>query len=237
MTINQINTAFANAPRSYTESNSLPGTQVDGDSIFKNLAIANLRVTSEDTANKITHFSGKLNSTAVSKVPPLKKLLNVTGDIPITGSVDSSDVDNPEIDISGDLTFTSLSLIDNLFNLEVESLKLFTEYPEEDSEESAQSKASLNGKITIAAMELDLDSTYVSEEEGWLFEGSTGEDETLEIEDLITCLETNFRIDSSQIPDIIKGISLESLSVCFGTNSRDFAFTCEATIPLDETYW
>lgn len=235
MTINQINTAFANAPRSYTESTSLPGTQVAGDSIFKNLAIANLQVTSEDTANNITHFSGRLNSTGVSSIPPLKKLLDITGNLSITGSVDSSDVDQPEIDISGDLTFTSLSLIDNLFNLEVESLKLFTEYPEDGSEESAQSKASLNGKITIAAMELNLNSTYTSEEEGWLFEGSTGEDETLEIEDLITCLEDNFGVDSDQIPDAVKGISLTGLSISFGTNSRDFKFTCEATIPLDES--
>lgn len=236
MTIKQITTAFANAPSS-KQSNSSPGKQVNGDSIFKNLSISNLQVTSEDQANKITNFSGTLNKSSVANVEPLKKLINLTGNVTVIGSVNSSDVDNPEIDISGDLTFTSLNLMDNLINLEVERLQLVTIYPEDDadSEESAESKACLNGKITISAMELNLNGSYTSEAEGWLFEGSTGEDETLEIEDLITCLKNNFNVDNNQIPDAIKDLSLEALLISFGTNSKNFKFTCEATIPIGES--
>ncbi len=88
------------------------------------------------------------------------------------------------------------------------------------------------GKLKITEKELYLSAVH-SGADGWQFVGSTGEGESLEIGSFISYLTESFGV--SDIPAFINDISLETLHTEFTTQTKNFKFTCEGIIPLEES--
>lgn len=164
-----ITNAFQKAPNSYRKSAEFEGAIVYGDSIFKGISIENIQITSEDYGKSTAEFSGDLHLDSSPALEPLKKLLALNGNLTAQGSVDLAVSDKPEIDISAPLQNQQLQFMH--FNLEAQSIRLFTDYPEQ-SGGLPEAKVSLICHGTTQgsnSISFDLVATMTELEDTWEF--------------------------------------------------------------------
>ncbi|MEM9686238.1 MAG: DUF6603 domain-containing protein, partial [Bacteroidota bacterium] len=80
----------------------------------------------------------------------------------------------------------------------------------------------------IGAVHKDIEGT------GWSFSGRSAPDQQITIGNLVSDLVTKFGI-ASGIPSPISGLTLENLAISFNTGSKDFSFSGESTLEINNT--
>lgn len=96
--------------------------------------------------------------------------------------------------------------------------------------QSPTMKPGLSGVIGIGEMDIFLDAER--EADGWRFVGSTAPEQILNVGDWIAKLAAHFGAVS--VPGPVAGATLKNVAVSFNTGTRDFHFSIEATLPLQE---
>jgi len=66
----------------------------------------------------------------------------------------------------------------------------------------------------------------------WQFEGSTGQGQTIPIGNLIQWIKDRF--DTTPLPTSIARCTIQNLKIAFNTQSKDFTFICQGTVPLPD---
>lgn len=92
-------------------------------------------------------------------------------------------------------------------------------------------RAELDASITIAGVDVSVTNT-VNKEKGWEFHGQTGEDQEIQIGQLIGDLVQWFGVTP---PDTLKEIVLKNLDIRFTTATKEFHFGCEGLIPVGDS--
>lgn len=127
------------------------------------------------------------------------------------------------IDSDWQLDFETMSLA-------ISSARLSIEYAPDDQEGT---QLQIGGMMTIADVDVYTSATYLGANNGWQFEGSTGDDQDIDLGSLLTELAGLFGVDDA-LPAPLAGLSVKNLSVSFNTKTQDFTFTCEADFPLGD---
>ncbi|MDJ0510213.1 MAG: hypothetical protein QNJ64_13300 [Crocosphaera sp.] len=90
---------------------------------------------------------------------------------------------------------------------------------------------SFSGYFEIAGVEIVLFAEQ-SSDEGWDFEGSTGEGQEIPIGQLIEDIANLF--GDVTLPSSIEELIIQNLGISFNTKTKDFNFTCQSKFPVDE---
>ncbi|MBD2385023.1 DUF6603 domain-containing protein [Cylindrospermum sp. FACHB-282] len=101
--------------------------------------------------------------------------------------------------------------------------------------------ATINSVMTIAGVDLILLATNANESSaGWTFAGSTRPGQEIPIGLLIEDLATTFGIKDKDggtdrgFPKAIEGLVIENIATYFNTDTKDFYFTCESVLEIEE---
>lgn len=86
-------------------------------------------------------------------------------------------------------------------------------------------------KLKILEIEVFLESEKLEGNKGWKFKGNTQTDQVIPVGTLFEELKGMFHLEG-RIPDPIQELSASNLHIEFDTESKDFNFGCEGTIPI-----
>ena len=99
--------------------------------------------------------------------------------------------------------------------------------------ENTTINGSLSAMFSIAGVTFFIEAVKEGDDhDGWMFSGSTGQDQNILIGDLIIDLANIF--GGVTLPSVISDLVIRNLAVTFNTASKDFTFTCEALFPVGD---
>lgn len=100
-----------------------------------------------------------------------------------------------------------------------------------ESESRSESEYSVFALFEVAEVDVFVVADYASTGD-WQFEGNTGYGQEIPIGHLIEDLGNKF--GEVSLPASLKGLTIQNLRISFNTKTKDFTFTCEAKLPIDD---
>lgn len=90
----------------------------------------------------------------------------------------------------------------------------------------------LIGAFTVGGVDVVLSAAHPPANAGWQFEGSTGQDQRIPLSVLVEDLGKKF--GAFTLPNALEGLDIENLHLSFNTGSKDFTFSGEVKVPLED---